>query len=109
MTDPVEKAVEDVSTPIVINPSSIGSQFAAAARIVTILVAGFATLLSFLKGRDVVGLYQWLHTTDGAGFVAAAIAAGTFAASIYKTWKRHQKLVVLAAVAPDSVAQVKGQ
>ena len=109
MTDPVEKAVDDVSTPIVISPSSIGAQLAAAARIITILVAGFGVLMKLLSAKDLAGAYVWFHTTEGAGFVAAAVAAGTFVYSMYKTWKRHQKMVVLAAVAPDSVAQVKGQ
>lgn len=94
-------------TPIIVSPSSVGAQLAAALRIVTILIGGFTTLLSFLKTSDLLSLYSWLHSTEGAGFVAAVVTVVTFATSLYKTRLKQKIMVTLATFTPDSIGQVK--
>lgn len=104
----VTKASNAVNGPIVITPSSVGSQLAAAMRILTVLISGFAALMQLLSARDLAGAYQWVQSTSGAGFIAAVIAVGTFAFSMYTTFRKHQKLVILTANVDNSVAAFKG-
>jgi len=62
----------------------------AALRVIGVLLFGFVAILNFLTARDVVGLWVWLQTTDGIGFIAAIGTAATFAASMWSTWKHKQ-------------------
>ncbi len=108
MTNPIQDAVEDVKPPIVVNTSVLGSQLASSGRIITIFLAGMATLIQLLSARDLMAVWLWLQTTEGVGFLTAATTALTFVYSLYKTTVNKKKLIVLAAAAPDSVGQVKG-
>ncbi len=112
-TDPkvmsqVTQAVQDVDEPIIVSPNTLPVLLASAGRIIAILVAGFAVVMKLFEARDIMGVWLWMQTTEGAGFVAALVGVGTFALSLRKTWIKHKKIIVLAAVAPNDFGQVKG-
>ena len=114
---PEDTAVDtDLSTtfkPIVVNPSSLPALIGTVSRIVAILVAGFTTLVSLMTAKDMVGVWVWLHTTDGAGFIATIVLVATFGLSMWTTWKKHGKLFDVsimakkASPAPDELLVIK--
>jgi hypothetical protein len=65
--------------------------------------------VSLLSAHDMVGIYTWLHTTDGAGFIAAVITVVTFLYSLYVTWRKHGKLfaVGLMAKQPEPASEAE--
>jgi hypothetical protein len=98
---------ETMTPDYVVRESSIPGQLAAIARILTILIAGFGALMKFLSAKDVAGAWVWMQTTDGAGFIAAIVAAGTFGASLYKTYVKHARTVALVKQVDDTTAVLK--
>lgn len=94
------------SLPIQVNASSVQSAVSAALRVLTILIAGATTIVHLVLKGDLAGLTAFIAANDGLVFIAAAITAITFVTSIVLTIQKHRKLVVTAAVAPNSVAQV---
>ncbi len=96
-----------VTPDYVVRESSIPGQIAAISRILTILIAGFGVLMKLLSAKDMAGVWVWMQTTDGAGFIAAVVAAGTFGASLYKTYVKHTRTVALVKRVDDETAILK--
>ena len=96
------------ASPIKVSASQggIDGGFASLRYLVTILTS-FPVLFALLKAGDIVSLYGWLQSNDGVVFIAAAVAIGTPAYGIIKTWWRGRQVAAVAADprVPASVAE----
>lgn len=90
--------------PIQVDTSVTATAIIVAFRQFTLILAGAATLIGFLKGRDLAGLIAWVRGDSFALLVTTAAALATFIYGQYRAWKDRRAAVTLTKAVPDTVA-----
>lgn len=93
--------------PIQVNPSPWPEIIGVAARQIGLIGGGIVSLLGFVRGKDLAGLFAYIRGDDGVAFAGAAATVGLMFYGYYRAWRARRKLVKIAAEAPDAVAVVK--
>lgn len=75
-------------------------------RVLVVLFTLGASMLAFIKTRDLAGLIQFVKTNDVVSALTTAIGLATLAYGMFKTWNNKRKLITTAAAAPNTVATV---
>lgn len=101
----------DTSTkPVLVSSSTpVKDPVFATLRYIVVIVAAVPTIMAFLQNKDIVGLLDFMRSTQGAPIVTAAVALGTAAYGIWKTRKRGVQVTSVAASeeVPAHVADLK--
>ena len=100
----------DTTPPIAVRSNTgLIDTATAALRYAVVIVGSVPVLLAFLGSRDFAGLVAFFRGEDGAGLIAAVSAIVSLGYGLWKTYRRGDQVVTIAADprVPDAVAQVR--
>ncbi len=103
MTDPVK-------TPVVVSASQgIIDTTTAGLRLLAIILSVAPAAALVLRKGDLIAIYTFFHTQQGAAMLAAVTGLASLLFGLYKSYKRGTQVAAVAAdpAVPDSVATLK--
>lgn len=102
--------VDQVSTPVVAKSNQgVVDTMTAVMRLLLVILSTAPAAALFVKKGDLIGLYDYFHTNQGAALLAAVTGLMSLLYGIYKSYKRGAQIATVAAspAVPPTVATLK--
>lgn len=100
--------LEEIPSPVVINPSTTPDHVSSGVRDVLIFIGGITAVFGFLAEKDLAGLMSWIQSTEALPFLGLVVAGLSLIWRHITLRRKKAQLVAVGLAAPNSTAVVLG-